>query len=238
MSVRSRTSGILGVTLVLAWVAGTSPAAAQDAPPAVASWFADDAAAVAADVLGAGAVDITDGAARTGVYSVGDPVPLHRWDEGFVEGEPVDPVAFDGEWVAPLSRDGVVVGTIAAVESAGTVRFSYLDDDASAGAVLRDGVEGDVLQDAQLGGLVEVTEGGQVDAVSRAADDHLTAVADEDALQDLVQGAHDPGVQTVAADGAAAAAAGGVDVRSAVGLLLVGGGALALLRRRSTVTAR
>ncbi|GIG39191.1 hypothetical protein [Cellulomonas phragmiteti] len=236
MGVRSRTAGVLGLGLALTWVVGASPAAAQEVPPAVATWFAQDAPAVAADVLG-GSVDIAARAARAGVYSVGEPVPLHRWSEGFVEGESVDPVAFDGEWVAPLVRDGAVVGTIAAVESAGEVRFSYLDDDASAGAVLSEGVEGDVLQDPQLGGLLEVAEGGDVEAVSRSAVTFLTDVADEAGLQAMVQEAHDPGVQTIAADGAGGAADDAAGVRSAVGLVLLAGGALALLRRRpATVT--
>lgn len=233
MGGRFRVPAVVGSALALAWVAGAAPAAAQDVPPAVTAWFAQDAPTVAADVLVGGAVDITSAAPRASVFTVGEPVALHRWSEEFVEGAPVEPLAFAGEWVAPLSRDGVVVGTIAAVESDGAVTFSYVDDDSSAGSALTDEPAGDVVQDPQLGGLIDVDETGEVEALSGAAVAPVAGVDSVTELQAVVEDAHDADAQTLAADGAGFGADAGPDLRTVAGVALLGAGALLLLRRRS-----
>ncbi len=238
MAVHPRVPAIAGAALILAWFAGTSPAAAQDVPEPVVTWFAQQAPTVAGDVLGGRAVDITAQAPPSGVFTVGDPVALHRWSDGFVEGESVEPAVATGEWVAPLYRDGVVVGTIAATDSAGAVTFTYLDDDTAAGLALTQDPAGDVVHDPQLGGLVEVGEDGDVDALSRAVAAPLAGVHDAADLQSALQAAHDPGAQTLAADGAAGGPADGAGVREAVGLVLFAGGVGVLVRRRMSVSPR
>ncbi|MBD7918634.1 hypothetical protein H9657_10155 [Cellulomonas sp. Sa3CUA2] len=238
MAALSRVPAVAGAALVLLWLGGASPAAAQDAPEAVTTWFAQEAPAVAGDVLQGRAVDIADASSPASTFTVGDPVALHRWSDGFVDGESVEPLVASGEWVAPLSRDGVVVGTIAATESAGAVAFAYVDDDAQAGRALTQAPTGDVVQDPQLGGLVEVGQDGDVDALSRAAAAPLAGVEDATDLQSAVEAAHDPGIQTLAADGAAGGPAGGVGAREATGLVLLVAGAAALARRRLSARSR
>ncbi|GAA0467579.1 hypothetical protein Aca07nite_70890 [Actinoplanes capillaceus] len=197
-----RAAGLATVAALSITQLGLSSAAHADegaAPAAITAWFSGSAPATAATVLGSGATEIgeADGTSAAdrpaSAYRTGIPVRLHDWNPAFVAGDTTTAVVGTSEWVAPLYRDGAVVGTIAAtLDASGDVRMSYVDDDQTAGAALASGaVSGDVVQDPQLGGLVEVAGGGRANGLSAVTHTRVDtgAVAE---LRDLVTEAHDP----------------------------------------------
>ena len=197
-----RSTGLVAVAALAFTALGTASAAhASDeaVPAAVAGWFSDSAPATAAAVLGSGATEVSEGDGTSATdrpaaaYRTGTPVPLHDWNHAFMTGDTTVAVVGTGEWVAPLYRDSAVVGTIAAsLDDSGEVRMTYVDDDRTAGAALASGaVSGDVVQDPQLGGLLEVADGGQADGLSAVADTTVDTDAATE-LRDLVTAAHDP----------------------------------------------
>lgn len=240
MGLTTRTTAVLGAALVLGWLGATSAsAAAPDVPPAVAAWFAQDAAGVAHDVLVDGAKDIAaSGVAPAGTFTVGEPVRLHHFDPAFVEGETDEALTASDEWVATLYRDGVATGTIAAIDAAGAVRFSYVDNDAPAGIALAEAPTGDIVQDAQLGGLLEVGADGAVDGLSRVTQEQVAGVDTTAELQAVVAEAHEPESQTLAVDSGFGGTSDPVDLRTVAGLALLGAGIAGLAWRRVATRAR
>jgi hypothetical protein len=232
MRAPSRIPAVLGIAAILSLLGGPAFAVAQDVPPEVDVWFAESAPSVAADILVNNAVNIAS-RPKTSVFIVGEPVRLHNWNDEFLRGTHIDPLVFEGEWVAALYRDGIAVGTIAAVHSGDSVRFSYLDNDSSAGVALGGETSGEVVLDPRLGGLLEVDEIGGAEALSQAAAGHVAGVDTLDELQSAVQEVHDSGSRSIAVDGSAAAFSASAAVRDAVGLALLGVGALTLRRRRA-----
>lgn len=210
-------------------------------PAAVTRWFAEQAPTVSADVLQRDAVDV---AGRTGAsgYTVGRPTPLHHWSGDFLAGRSDVVAGAPDEWVATLYADGRVVGTIAATMSGtGTVRFSYLDDDVSAGTGLVTPPAGTVVQDPQVGGLVEVRPGGGVEALSAAARKPMNGIEDVAHLRSAVSTVHKAGTNPALDAGGTAGAdreqpAGGPTALPTIAgaALFTAGAALLVVRRRRT----
>ncbi|MDQ0424298.1 hypothetical protein [Cellulomonas iranensis] len=232
MASRVRVLPVVVTVLVLGLMVPPAAAAAE-APDEVATWFAHEAPRVAGDVLEERAVDIDPSAVRTSDFAVGEPVALHRWSQEFVDGESLEPLVVSGEWAAPLYRDGSVVGTIAATLETGSVRFSYVDDDADAGRALAAHPSAPVVQDPRLGGLLAVEQDGAVEDLSRGAGAALEEVGDIQELRSAVLEAHEPDLQAFPADGGSGGARDDGGLRAAAGLVLVVGGLAALTRQRS-----
>ncbi len=160
-------------------------------PAAVTTWFAKDAPRIAGEVLGTGAVGLDPAAAGTG-YTVAKPVRLYDWNPAFLAGSSDTAALATDEWVAALSRNGTVVGTIAAkVIAPDSVVFSYADDDAAAGTALTSGVAGKVVQDPRLGGLVEVDSPRGSKGLSNATAAKVNPAAGPADLRKTVRAAHD-----------------------------------------------
>jgi hypothetical protein len=180
---------LIGVGLTAA-PASAEPESGQP-PAAVTTWFAQDAPRVAGEVLGTGAVGLDPAAADTG-YTVAKPVRLYDWNPEFLAGSSDTAALATDEWVAALSRNGTVVGTIAAkVVAPDSVAFSYADDDIPAGTALTSGVAGKVVQDPRLGGLVEVDSPRGSKGLSNATASKVDAAAGAADLRKTVLAAHD-----------------------------------------------
>lgn len=232
--------------LMLAAAAGavliSGPAAAAPAeaatPEAVAAWFATDAPRAAADILADKAVtargvgDTTRAAATSG-YRAGSPHQLHTWGPGVLADGSADATAATDEWVAALFLRGQVIGTIAAATSSGTVRFTYLDDDAAAGAALTSPAPGKVVRDPQLGGLAAVAADGSAKGLSTYTANALGAAKDRSALRAAVRHAHDRSSWDTGDSGAVTTKPAGSAWPGALLLLVVGALVIAFVHRRS-----
>lgn len=189
---------VLSMAAGVILIGGPAHAAAPDetAPTAVSAWFAQDTARTAADVLADKAVnahgaDDTPVAARNG-YSAGTPRRLHAWGPGVLADDSSNFTTPTDEWVAALLLRGRVIGTIAAaIDPAGIVRFTYLDDDAAAGAALAAEPSGKIVRDPQLGGLAAVTADGSATGLSTYTATALGNAKGRDALREKVRKAHD-----------------------------------------------
>ncbi|WP_157441602.1 hypothetical protein [Actinoplanes awajinensis] len=194
-------AGLAALVVTALFGAAAPASAAEPAPAAVAAWFAEQAPSVAGGVLAASAVDSEDEVSlpATG-YTAGTPIRLYDWNPAFVSGGSDSVAVGTDVWVAGLLRDGAVVGTIAATQSAsGTVGVTYVDDDVAAGTALVSGtVAGQVVQDPQLGGLVEVGSTAAAtltaEGLSEASSTAVDAVQGVDDLRSAVTIAHEPAV--------------------------------------------
>lgn len=198
-----RQIGRLALGLGAAAVTLTNPATSHatdaghvdDVPRDVVAWFAT-ASTVAYDVLVDDAQYLEGQSPKDGTYTVGEPVGLHDWSANFVRGDSDQPVGAAAQWVARLSRDGQVIGTIAAQRAPdGGIEFSYLNDDIPAGTALVEETDAALVDDRRLGGLLAVDADGEARGLSTAAPDELDDVDDVDDLRELVNQAHDLSAQ-------------------------------------------
>lgn len=219
----------------------TAGAPEEAAPAAVLAWFAGDAPRTAGDVLANKAVTArgagdTSRAAGSG-YRAGPPHRLHTWGAGVLADDSANVTAATDEWVAALFLDERVIGTIAAVDRAGAVRFTYLDDDAAAGAALTAPGQGKIVKDPQLGGLAAVAADGSATGLSAYTATALGGARGGGALRAAVRTAHDRSSWDTSDGGAAPASAATEPADSAwpgaLLLLAVGTVVLAFVHRRS-----
>lgn len=134
----------------------TISADGETVPPDVASWFRNKAARSARDALVTGATDIAGTPGNPAQkFAAGAPLPLYEWSPAFLSDGTGEPAAFAHLWVAPLMVDHEVAGTIAATDTpSGGIKFAYVDDDSAAGRALGSKLDGRLVNDPEVGGLV------------------------------------------------------------------------------------
>lgn len=215
--------------------AAQAPAAASDVPADVAAWFEQDAARVASEVLGSGDSLGTYGLSASASFEVGAPVQLHTWTEVYLESGTGAPAVSVQEWVAPMTRGGRVVGTIAATRAAdGTVAFLYVDDDAPGGQGLAAGGFDKVVHDDAAGGLIALGD-GSAHGLSKAAQEKIGNLETPAKVRAAVIESHDP-KNWAPGEGSGAATSTELPavqaVSAGVGLVLLAGGVVFWLRGR------
>jgi len=140
----SRIRGLLAVAAAMT-LAVLCPSPAQAAVPAVpddvATWFAQDAPAIMADITAPDRQTLPEPGTLY-LYpfgtSIGKPVSVMVWDSGFLEASDptIDMLIPRGDWMAPITAQGKPVGTLTAYRSpTGSMEWGF-DDNAEVAAAL------------------------------------------------------------------------------------------------------
>jgi hypothetical protein len=190
--------GTLGV-LAFVFVSGCPAAQASlvtdaDVPRDVVEWFTENAADIVYELLIAQSVSISigDDGYRDAPFEVGVPERIFTWNSSALNDDQVadveDLVTESDEWIAPLYQNGSVVGTVTAVVLPdGTLTLDSVKNDRDAGSALEESLSADYLvNDPQLGGLVELSEEGAVRGLSTVAADILEDVSSVEELQETI----------------------------------------------------
>ncbi|QKD79293.1 MULTISPECIES: hypothetical protein [Actinomyces] len=116
--------------------ASPSPSSAPD-PRAAPDPAPGDAAIARAWLQAEGPSLASDLAGADGQAALGEPVQVHRWSTGFLDGSaPEDPLPAAALWAAPILVDGEPVGAIAVIVADSTAQGTTIEDGLLAAALV------------------------------------------------------------------------------------------------------